>query len=68
MVAVGEETGELANMLNRLADFYRERVAAIVERMVSLFEPIMLILMGGIVGFLVIAMFLPIFQMGQVAG
>ena len=68
MVAVGEETGELASMLNRLASFYEERVAAIVDRMVSLFEPIMLIFMGAIVGFLVIAMFLPIFQMGSVAG
>ena len=66
MVAVGEETGELANMLKRMADFYNERVSAVVEGLTALLEPLVLMFMGVIVGFLVISMFLPIFQMGSI--
>ncbi len=63
MVNVGEETGELADMLKHVAVFYEERIAMVVERLSSLLEPFMLIFMGGIVGFLVIAMFMPIFKL-----
>ncbi|MBU0634266.1 MAG: type II secretion system F family protein [Candidatus Omnitrophica bacterium] len=63
MVNVGEETGELADMLKHVADFYEERIGTIVERLSSLLEPFLLVFMGSVVGFLVVAMFLPIFKL-----
>ncbi len=63
MVNVGEETGELSDMLKHVAVFYEERITMVVERLSSLLEPFMLVFMGGLVGFLVIAMFLPIFKL-----
>jgi type IV pilus assembly protein PilC len=63
MVNVGEETGELADMLKHVAVFYEERISMVVERLSALLEPFMLVFMGGLVGFLVIAMFLPIFKL-----
>ncbi len=63
MVNVGEETGELADMLKHVAVFYEERINMVVERLASLLEPFMLVFMGGLVGFLVVAMFLPIFKL-----
>ncbi|NQT46783.1 MAG: type II secretion system F family protein [Candidatus Omnitrophica bacterium] len=68
MVRVGEETGKLTDMLDRLGDFFDERVSASVQRMASMFEPILLIFMGGVIGTLVMAMFLPIFNMSQIGG
>ena len=68
MVLIGEETGELANMLNRVAIFYESYVATFVERLTTLFEPIMLVLMGGVIGTIVIAMFLPIFSIATISG
>ncbi len=62
MVNVGEETGELADMLTHVSKFYEERVTMMVERLSSLLEPFMLVFMGFLVGFLVIAMFMPIFK------
>ncbi|MFA5068791.1 MAG: type II secretion system F family protein [Candidatus Omnitrophota bacterium] len=61
MVAVGEESGELANMLDSAGRFYGERVDATVARFATMFEPILIVVIGAIVGTLVIAMFLPIF-------
>jgi len=63
MVNVGEETGELADMLKHVAEFYEERISMVVERLSTMLEPFMLVFMGGLVGFLVIAMFLPIFKL-----
>lgn len=63
MVNVGEETGELADMLKHVAVFYEERISMVVERLSALIEPFMLVFMGGLVGFLVIAMFMPIFKL-----
>ncbi|MCG2712568.1 MAG: type II secretion system F family protein, partial [Candidatus Omnitrophica bacterium] len=63
MVNVGEETGELSDMLKHVAIFYEERISMVVERLSSLLEPFMLVFMGGLVGFLVTAMFLPIFKL-----
>ena len=60
MIDVGEETGELDTMLNKIADNYDEEVEVAVESLVSLLEPIMIIILGGIVGFIVIALFLPL--------
>jgi type IV pilus assembly protein PilC len=63
MVAVGEETGQLEHMLSKVADFYEAEVDAKVKALTSLIEPIMIVFVGGVVGFIVIAMYLPIFSL-----
>jgi len=63
MVAVGEETGQLEHMLSKIADFYETEVDAKVKALTSLIEPIMIVFVGGVVGFIVIAMYLPIFSL-----
>jgi type IV pilus assembly protein PilC len=63
MVAVGEETGQLEHMLSKIADFYETEVDAKVKALTALIEPVMIIFVGGIVGFIVIAMYLPIFSL-----
>jgi len=60
MIDVGEETGDLDSMLNKIADNYDEEVEALVEGLVSLLEPLMIVVLGGIIGFIVIALFLPL--------
>jgi type IV pilus assembly protein PilC len=60
MIDVGEETGDLDTMLNKIADNYEEEVEVLVESLVSLLEPIMIVVLGGIIGFIVIALFLPL--------
>jgi len=62
MVAVGEETGALDAMLSKMADFYEDEVEAAVKALTSILEPIMIIVVGAIVGFVVIAMYLPLFR------
>jgi type IV pilus assembly protein PilC len=62
MIAVGEQTGALDQMLNKIADFYEEEVDVAVAAMTALIEPLMMVLVGGMVGFLLIAMYLPIFD------
>jgi type IV pilus assembly protein PilC len=62
MVAVGEETGALETMLAKIADFYEDEVATAVKGLTSLLEPIMIIVVGGIVGFIVISMYMPLFK------
>jgi len=62
MVGVGEETGALDSMLDRIAEFYEEQVEASVKALTSILEPIMIILIGSIVGFIVISMYLPLFE------
>jgi type IV pilus assembly protein PilC len=61
MVGVGEETGALDSMLDKIADFYEDRVAASVKALTSILEPVMIIVIGGIVGFIVISMYMPMF-------
>jgi type IV pilus assembly protein PilC len=63
MVAVGEETGELENMLTKVADFYEAEVDAKIKALTSLIEPLMIMFVGGVVGFIVISMYLPIFEL-----
>jgi type IV pilus assembly protein PilC len=63
MVAVGEETGQLEHMLAKIADFYEAEVDAKVKALTSLIEPLMIVFVGGVVGFIVIAMYLPIFTL-----
>ena len=62
MVAVGEETGQLETMLSKIADFYETEVDAKVKALTALIEPIMIVFVGGVVGFIVISMYLPIFS------
>jgi len=63
MVAVGEETGELDKMLLKVADVYEEEVDVAVESMVSLMEPLMIVALGGVGGFIVISLFMPLIQL-----
>ncbi|MCA9032257.1 MAG: type II secretion system F family protein, partial [Planctomycetaceae bacterium] len=63
MVDVGEETGALDNMLYKVADVYDEEVSVLVESLVSLLEPIMVVVLGLIVGFIVIALFMPLVKL-----
>ncbi|MCM8757821.1 MAG: type II secretion system F family protein [Candidatus Omnitrophica bacterium] len=65
MVAVGEEIGELSNMLKRINNFYHDYVDMFLARFTSLFEPLMLIFLGAIIGTMVVGMFLPLFQIAQ---
>jgi type IV pilus assembly protein PilC len=65
MVAVGEETGKLDDMLNKVADFYDEEVENSVEALTSILEPLMVVGIGGIVGSVVVGMYLPIFSIIQ---
>ena len=62
MVGVGEETGALDNMLAKLAEFYEDEVSAAIKALTSILEPAMIILVGGIVGVIVISMYLPLFN------
>jgi type IV pilus assembly protein PilC len=63
MIAVGEKTGDLAEMLKKVAVFYEEEVNAAVEALTSVIEPIMIVIMGALVGGILIAMYLPMFDM-----
>ncbi|HWN30380.1 MAG TPA: type II secretion system F family protein, partial [Burkholderiales bacterium] len=65
MVAIGEESGALDNMLNKVADFFEGEVDDAVEALSSLMEPVIMVVLGTLIGGLVIAMYLPIFKMGQ---
>ncbi len=62
MIGVGEETGALDTMLDKVADFYEDQVAAAVKALTSILEPVMIVLVGGIVGFIIIAMYMPLFK------
>lgn len=68
MIAVGEQTGGLDEMLTKIADFYDEEVDAAVSGLLALMEPVMIVFLGVVVGGMVIAMYLPIFDMVNAAG
>jgi type IV pilus assembly protein PilC len=63
MISIGEETGALDAMLNKIADFYEDEVDAAVKSLTSIIEPIMMLFVGGLVGLIVISMYLPMFNM-----
>jgi type IV pilus assembly protein PilC len=65
MVAIGEESGSLDHMLSKVADFYEQEVDDAVEALSSLMEPMIMVVLGTLIGGMVIAMYLPIFKMGQ---
>lgn len=68
MAAIGEEAGSVDTMLGKVADFYEEEVDNAVESMSSLLEPLIMAILGVLIGGLVIAMYMPIFQMGKIVG
>ena len=68
MIAVGEVTGALDAMLSKIADFYDDEVDTAVDAMTALLEPFMMVFLGGVVGGMIIAMYLPIFKMASVVG
>jgi type IV pilus assembly protein PilC len=68
MTAIGEESGALDSMLSKVADFYEAEVDDAVAAISSLMEPVIMVVLGGLIGGLVIAMYMPIFKMGQVVG
>jgi type IV pilus assembly protein PilC len=68
MISVGEATGALDNMLNKIADFYDDEVDSAVAALTSMLEPMLMIFLGVVVGFVIVAMYMPIFQMGAAAG
>lgn len=68
MISVGESTGALDSMLGKIADFYDDEVDAAVAALTSLLEPIMMVFLGTVIGFIVVAMYLPIFQMASAIG
>ena len=65
MIDVGESSGSLDKMLTKIADFYDEEVDAAVDGLTALLEPMLMVFLGCVVGFIVVAMYLPIFKMGQ---
>lgn len=68
MTAIGEESGALDSMLSKVADFYEAEVDDAVDAMSSLMEPVIMVVLGTLIGGLVIAMYMPIFKMGEVVG
>jgi len=68
MISVGETTGALDAMLNKIADFYDEEVDAAVDGLTSMIEPFMIVFLGGTIGSIIIAMYLPIFKMASAIG
>jgi type IV pilus assembly protein PilC len=68
MIAVGEESGSLDTMSGKVAEFYETEVDNAVDSMSSLLEPLIMAVLGVLVGGMVIAMYLPIFKLGQVVG
>jgi type IV pilus assembly protein PilC len=68
MVRIGEMSGRLDEMLNKVADFYEEEVDRTVATISTLIEPILLVILGGVIGGILVALYLPIFQLGGVVG
>jgi type IV pilus assembly protein PilC len=68
MVAIGEESGSIDAMLAKVADFYEEEVDNLIDNLSSLMEPLIMVILGILVGGLIVAMYLPIFKMGAAVG
>ena len=68
LVTVGEETGQIDKFLDLLGVYYEERVDAFLARLTSMLEPIMLVFMGGVIGVIVVSMFLPIIELSTRGG
>jgi type IV pilus assembly protein PilC len=68
MIASGEETGAIDQMLAKIAQFYDEEVEATTEALTALIEPLMIAFLGGIVGSMIIALYMPIFKVFELIG
>ena len=68
LIAVGERTGNMEEMLNSIASYYEEEFDALVEGLSTVIEPIMIVFVGGLIGMMVVALYLPIFSAGDLAG
>jgi type IV pilus assembly protein PilC len=68
MLAAGEKTGKIDEMMQNIADFYDDEVEAMLDSLTSMLEPLLMIFLGVIIGTIVIAMFMPIFKLGEVVG
>lgn len=68
MIAVGEQTGALDKMLNKIADFYEDEVDTAVAGLKQLIEPVIIVVLGIVVGSIIVAMYLPIFKLGSIVG
>lgn len=68
MAKAGEQTGNVDGMMNKIADFYDTEADTVIASLTSLIEPMLIVFLGVVVGGIVMAMFLPIFQMSSVAG
>ena len=68
MTSIGEESGALDDMLNKAAEFYEEEVDNAVATLSSLMEPIIMVVLGSIIGVILVAMYLPLFNLGNVVG
>ncbi len=68
MIMVGEETGELSKMLKHVASYYQRSVETTMSRLGTIIEPVMIVFMGGVIGVILVAMFLPLFNISQLAG
>ena len=66
MASIGEESGALDDMLGKAADYYEEEVDNAVDNLTAMIEPAMMIFLGVVIGGLIVAMYLPIFEMGKV--
>jgi type IV pilus assembly protein PilC len=66
MISIGKETGELDQMLMKVADFYEDEVEQAVKALTSIMEPLMIIVLGGMVGAILISMYLPMFRLMDV--
>lgn len=68
MVSIGEEIGELPQMFKRINSFYQEYCDTFLARFISMFEPLVLVFIGGVIGVMVVGMFLPIFELAKIGG
>ncbi len=68
MILVGEETGELSKMLKHVSSYYQTTVETFMKRFATIIEPVMLVFMGAVIGTIVLAMFLPMFNIAQIGG
>jgi type IV pilus assembly protein PilC len=63
MAAIGEETGKMDAMLEKVAEFYEDEVDAAIKSLTSIIEPLMMIVVGAVVGFIIIALYMPMFKL-----
>ena len=65
LVSTGEETGEIDDLLDRAADYYHKQVNALVERMTTLIEPLLILMVGGVIALMVVLTYLPVVHLGS---